>query len=121
MKYVISYELDTKDVPTIVIMKQYNDGHYEIVKNIQNENGLYEINTKDDELESYKRHHSYLYNVFYSMIEASLGKDYYNMGADSYSCNEFSGYDMMFKINRKTAEKYKNILQEKMKDFWENN
>jgi hypothetical protein len=54
--------------------------------------------------------------VFDSLIEAVLGKDYYNMGMDTYACDEYAGEDIARKCSRRAAKKYIKIIRQKAEE-----
>lgn len=47
--------------------------------------------------ECYASHYNHLRAVFDSITETLLGKDYYNYGMDWFSCDEFTGEDIVHK------------------------
>jgi hypothetical protein len=59
--------------------------------------------------------------VLESMIEAVLGKKYYNMSLDSWSCREECAYDILYHFNPRIAKKYERILNNKMRKYKEKN
>lgn len=66
----------------------------------------------------YKFRYKHLRAILEAMIDSSLGKDYYNYGVDTYTCDEVSGYDMMYKINKKTAKRYEKHMSESVNNIW---
>lgn len=54
-----------------------------------------------------------------SMIEAVLGKNYYNMSLDTWSCREECAFDILWHFNPRIAKKYERILRNKMREYKE--
>jgi len=61
----------------------------------------------------YKYKYMRLREVFDSLIESVLGQEYYNIGIDTYSCDEYSGEDITIKCGKKYKEAYNTILNAK--------
>ena len=58
------------------------------------------------ELELYKARFLHLDKEWQRVVDELLGKDYYNMACDSYTCDTFTADDLIYKY-KKSKLKYK--------------
>lgn len=65
---------------------------------------------KDDK--SLMIHYTNLRQCFSKLIEAILGKDYYNTACDTYTCDKLACEDMLYTLKHNTRRKYKKNIKE---------
>ena len=59
--------------------------------------------------------------IIHAAVESVFGKEYYNEGADSWSCTEMCMEDILYKFpfGKKYVKKYREIMAQKNKELEE--
>lgn len=68
-----------------------------------------DIDKLKQEKEMYEYAYKELRKQWNRVINALLGKDYYNYGCDHYSCDEFTADDLIYKYKKRWWQFWKKI------------